>query len=178
MFLWFSFFSFVFRFLGSSRMSMHRLGAMNVPWRGDPSGYFSRKIICHPLWIALLRSVGMFDSIITSFVLAYRYQWVSISSIENRLGSFFKQSVLSFIFHPDSQPPLANSQPHTQGFRLLPRIPRIWKWIEGFPIVCRDTSSAAASSSCLSPRSFRISSKRFFTVRLLSMESQLSISLL
>ena len=37
------------------------------------------------------------------------------------------------------------------------------------PMVCRDTSSAAASSSCLIPRSFRISSKRFFTVRLLSM---------
>lgn len=29
------------------------------------------------------------------------------------------------------------------------------------PMVCRDTSSAAASSSCLIPRSFRISSKRF-----------------
>ena len=39
------------------------------------------------------------------------------------------------------------------------------------PIVCLDTSNAAASSSCLIPRSFRISSKRFFTVRLLSMES-------
>ena len=30
------------------------------------------------------------------------------------------------------------------------------------PMVCRDTSSASASSSCLMPRAFRSSSSRFF----------------
>ena len=42
------------------------------------------------------------------------------------------------------------------------------------PIVCRDTSSEEAKSSCLIPLCFRNSSKRFFTLPPRSTESLLS----
>ena len=46
------------------------------------------------------------------------------------------------------------------------------------PMVCLDTSNAAASSSCRIPRLFRISSNRFFTVLHLSPEWKANFPLL